>query len=360
MLSVNLPDLLLERRVLPCTFHPGEDELLSSWLVRLARAHRVKVESFSRLLWPQVVVWKRDIDKLALPLMLDTLATRTLTHPHRIAQTVLASVVERLTGTSLLTANQGPASWLMPVGIFHRTRQGNGLVYCPRCLQRDGNDPYYRTSWRLAFYVACPTCGVYLREECPACGAPINFFRLDVGHRNVADQPLATCYKCAFDLGQAPTKPVSPQELCRYQDLYRVSREGWNQVVPYPHQYFRVLRQLVRILSCPFGEALRLQADMRLRLGQSAEWSAGGGAFEQMPINKRTYLLEQATWLLEDWPARFIGFMHDNQIKSYTIQRDMAEEMPFWFSTVLVDHFFAARNRSWGRGSPAATVNEPG
>lgn len=85
------------------------------------------------------------------------------------------------------------------------------------------------------------------------------------------------------------------------------------------------------------------------------EWSAGGGAFEQMPIAKRIYLLEQATWLLEEWPARFIGVMHDNQIKSYTIRRDMAEEMPFWFSTVLVEHFLAVKNRDWGRGNPVAT-----
>ncbi|QNH62783.1 TniQ family protein [Hymenobacter sediminicola] len=352
MSSTTSADILRERHILPCTFHPGEDELLSSWLVRLAQAHQVKVQTFSHYLWPKFVVWKRDIDKLAPTLMLDTLATRTLTPSHRIARTMLAPVVERLTGTSLLTAKQGPTSWLMPVGIFHRTHQGNGLVYCPRCLQRDGTDPYYRTNWRLAFYVACPVCGVYLREECPVCGAPVNFFRLDVGHQSVANQPLSTCFKCAFDLSQAPTKLVPPQELRRYHSLYRVSREGWNQAVPYPHQYFRVLRQLVRILSCPFGEALRLQTDIRLRLGQSAEWAAGGGAFEQLPIAKRTYLLEQATWLLEDWPVRFIGVMHDNKIKSYTIRRDMAEEMPFWFGTVLTEHFFAVRNRSCSCGVP--------
>ncbi|WBO83619.1 TniQ family protein [Hymenobacter yonginensis] len=349
MTPILSPDALLERRILPCTFHPSEDELLSSWLVRLAQAHRVKVQLFSHYLWPQIVVWKRDIDKLAPPHMLNTLVVRTLTDPHRIAQTMLAPAVERLTGTQLLHVKRGPTSWLMPVGIVHRTRQGNGLVYCPGCLQRDGANPYYRTSWRLAFYVVCPTCGVYLREECPACGAPVNFFRLDMGHQNAAEQLLSTCYKCAFDLSQAPMQPVPAQELSRYYTLYRVSREGWKEAVPYPHQYFRVLRQIVRVLSCPFGEALRLQVDVRLRMGQPVTWPSGGGAFEQLPIARRIYLLEQAMWLLEDWPARFIRVMHDNQIKSYTIRRDMAEEMPFWFSSVLVEHFFSARNRSWSQ-----------
>ncbi|SEU06419.1 TniQ family protein [Hymenobacter actinosclerus] len=344
---MNAPADLPGRGILPCTFHPGKDELLSSWLVRLARSHRVKVQSFSRYLWPEIVVWKRDIDKLALPAILDTLAARTLTAPQLIASTTLASVVERLTGTVVTTSREGPTSWLMPVGIQHRTRQGNGLVYCPGCLQRDGANAYYRTSWRLAFHVACPTCEVYLREECPACGAPVNFFRLDIGLEDGSDAPLTTCHACAFDLSRAPAIPVPTREMRRYRFLYRVSREGWNRAIPYPHQYFRVLRQLVRILSCPFGEALRLQVDVRrrLRLGRSTEWPAGGGMFEQMPIARRIYLLKQAMWLLEEWPERFIAIMHDNRIRSYTIRRDMAEEMPFWFGTVLVEHLFIAKSR---------------
>ena len=39
---------------------------------------------------------------------------------------------------------------------------------------------------------------------------------------------------------------------------------------------------------------------------------------------------------------------------------DMAEEMPFWFSTVLVEHFFAVRNRNWDGNGPMTTVGELG
>lgn len=337
------PDALLERCVLPCTFHPGEGELLSSWLVRLAQAHRIKVESLCRYLWPQTILWKRDMDKLAPAGILDTLATRTLTPPHRILQTTLTLMSERLTGAPLLTG-QGHTCWLMPLRIHHRTHQGHGLVYCPRCLQQDGATPYYRTSWRLAFHVSCPTCGIYMQEGCPACGAPIIFFRLDIGRKNTAaDQLLSTCYQCAFDLRQAPAKPVSSQSLHIYQSLYRISQEGWNPSVPYPHQYFQVLRQLVRVLSCPFGRARVLQVDMRLRLGQPIDWLSGGGAFEQMPITERIYLLEQAMWLLTDWPDRFIDVMHYHQIKSLVLLRDMAGEAPFWFSSVVTEQFYVTR-----------------
>lgn len=328
-----------ERRVLPCTFHPGEDELLSSWLVRLAWAHRIKVESFCRHLWPQVTLWKRDMDKVAPAVVLETLADRTLTPRHRILQTTLASVSEQLNGVPLLTG-QGHTSWLMPLRIHHRTHQGHGLVYCPRCLQQDGANPYYRKSWRLAFHVACLTCGIYMQEGCPACGASITFFRLDIGRSSTnATQSLSTCYQCAFDLRQAPTRPVSSQDLSRYQALYSISSAGWNAAVPFPHQYFQVLRQLVRVLSCPFGRARVLQVDMRLRLGQPVEWLSGGGAYEQLPITERTYLLEQAMWLLTDWPNRFINVMHYHQIKKFVLLRDMTGQVPFWFDSVVTEQF---------------------
>lgn len=335
-------DNFLERRILPCTFHPGEDELLSSWLVRLAQAHRMKVESFCRHLWPHLILWKRDLDKLAPAAVLDALATHTLTAPTRILQTTLAPVIERLSGTPLLTG-QGHSSWLMPLRIHHRTHQGHGLVYCPGCLRQDSVAPYYRTGWRLAFHVVCPTCGIYMQEGCPACGAPINFFRLDVGLKGAADQLLSTCYQCAFDLRQTPTEPVPSRILPHYQFLYRISREGWCPAVPYPHQYFQVLRQLVRVLSCPFGRARVLQADMRLRLGQPAEWRTSGGAFEQLPIRERVYLLEQAMWLLTDWPDRFIHVMNRLQIKSLVLLRDIASDVPFWFSRIITEHFYVSR-----------------
>jgi hypothetical protein len=268
---------------------------------------------------------------------------RTLTPRDRILQTTLAPVSERLTGAPLLTG-QGHTCWLMPLRIHHRTHQGHGLAYCPRCLQQDGTAPYYRINWRLAFHVVCPTCGIYMQEGCPACGAPIIFFRLDIGRKNTAaDQLLSTCYQCAFDLSQAPTKPVSSQDLHQYQSLYRISREGWNPLVPYPHQYFQVLRQLVRVLSCPFGRARVLQVDMRLRLGQPVEWLSGGGAFEQMPITERIYLLEQAMWLLTDWPDRFMDVMHYHQIRSLVLMRDMAGEIPFWFSSIVTEQFYVTR-----------------
>lgn len=272
--------------------------------------------------------------------MLEVLAARTLTSPERILHTTLAPVCERLTGLPL-TTGQGHTNWVMPLSIYHRTHQSSGLAYCPRCLQRDDAAPYYRTAWRLAFYIVCPTCGIQLLDACPACGAQVNFLRLDVGRKKMpVDQLLSTCHQCGFNLGHAPAKHVSASSLTRYQSLYRISQEGWKLTVPYAHQYFQVLRQLVRILTCPFGQALLLQTKLRMRLGQLGEPYTGGGAFEQMPLTRRALLLDQATWLLEEWPGRFIQVMHDAQMRSYAILRDASGQIPYWFSDIVREHFY--------------------
>jgi hypothetical protein len=331
---------LQKNSILPCTFQPGEGELLSSWLVRLAHAHQIKIHSFCQYLWPDVAIWNRDVDKLAPVVVLNTLAAQTFTSAHRIKQMTLAPVIERLTGAALMS-RQAQASWLMPLGIYHRTHRSQGLVYCPHCLQRDGAAPYYRTSWRLAFHVVCPTCGIYLHEGCPACGKPVNFFRIELGRKSsIADRPISTCYNCAFDLSQSSARVASPKTLRRYRSLYRISREGWNRSIPYPHQYFRVLRQIIGLLTSRSERVVTLQVDMRLRLAQPVEWPTSWISFEQIPITGRIYLLDQAMWLLTDWPDRFIAVMRYHRINSTSLLRDMSGEVPFWFSTIVSEQFY--------------------
>lgn len=339
----------LPHPVWPIPLPPKPDELLSSWLVRLAHAHQVKVHSFCRHVWPQVAIWNRDIDKLAPPELLQTLAARTLTPIERVRQTTLMPYCERLIGSPVSPA-QGHTAWLMPLGIYHRTHRIGGLVYCPLCLERDGATPYYRTVWRLAFHIVCPTCGIYLHERCPACGEPVNFFRIELGRKSAdADRPISTCHRCAFNLGQSPVEPAPVKTLRRYRSLYRISREGWNQGVLYPHQYFRVLRQLLRLLGSSFWRAQPLQVDLRLRRGHALDWNAGLASFEQLPIAQRACLLDEALWLLDDWPHRFITLMRYHRLSSTTILKDMTEDVPFWFDSVITEHFYVTNvNRRFG------------
>ncbi|WP_321150951.1 TniQ family protein [Aeromonas jandaei] len=74
--------------------------------------------------------------------------------------------------------------------------QGFGMQYCPLCLGED-KEPYYRLSWRLAFYTFCPRHQTLLLDRCHACGAPVAFHRIEQGRPRRYDTPsLNECWKC--------------------------------------------------------------------------------------------------------------------------------------------------------------------
>jgi hypothetical protein len=71
----------LSRMLWPVHLKPQEDELLSSWLARLALAHGLRLKSFGWRVWPGQSVTQRDIDFWKDHAILETLAEKTHTPP---------------------------------------------------------------------------------------------------------------------------------------------------------------------------------------------------------------------------------------------------------------------------------------
>ncbi len=335
--------------ILPCTFHPFDDELFSSWLVRLAQKHSMKVQPFCRLLFQNVNVWNRDIDKAVPDEMLEILASKTLTPLKQIRKTTLKSYEGRL---YLKHNAYGNTKWILPYGIYHRERKSYGLVFCPLCLKKDGNHPYFRKHWRLAFSIICPHCNIFLHDRCPNCKKPIIFFRNDLGDRKQdTTKPISFCYNCQFDLGNSPATQA-PIKLARTQrTLFRVLREGWKLDVIYPHLYFDVLHQILKIVNGHRESHKQLQIDFMKRFPQyqllKEENSRFNSIFEIQPIEIRIPLLKYSTWLLEDFPKNFLPVLKYYSFKSSDLLRDM-KNVPFWYEKIVIENFFISNvNRTF-------------
>jgi hypothetical protein len=135
----------------PVHIKPKEDELLSSWLVRLAMAQGLKLHTFCSITWPLKQIWNRDIDRSASAELLETLSKKTATPVERVRATTLAAYESALYEEH---KSLGPAAWITPIGVYHRIHTKCGLQFCLLCLAED-EEPYYRRKWRLAFMVAC-------------------------------------------------------------------------------------------------------------------------------------------------------------------------------------------------------------
>lgn len=171
----------------PVSIDPLPDELLSSWLHRLALANGIAPRSFADVLGLSERMWSPRLD-LRLPGHVAAL----LCH-----QTGLA--IEDLSAMTMSGGAMAPL--LLPLRDNTHRKRSTWTQYCPQCLATD-EAPYFRRQWRLASRVSCFTHGCGLRDRCPACRAPIATFDQD----ELAEQNL--CARCGFDLRAASKASV--------------------------------------------------------------------------------------------------------------------------------------------------------
>ncbi len=226
-------------RLWPWRPRPQADELLSSWLRRIALGNSAKLHSFCHAVWPGLQIWNRDIDGLAPPRLMEGLVAHTGVDAQVAELTTFRPWVGTLFEEVRVT---GATQWLLPVGIHHRTRRRPGQQWCPLCLTEDA-EPYYRRRWRLAIASTCPRHGLVLADSCHDCGAPA------VPHRG-ADP---WCHICTADRRDHPVMAVESQAL---QFEFRLSEMLAPDVVPrtdleaiHPLAYFGLVRQVMTVLS---------------------------------------------------------------------------------------------------------------
>jgi hypothetical protein len=172
----------------PVIVAPQPDELLSSWVHRLAYANGVAPRAFAPVLGLGPGMWSACLDVMLPADVVTLLNARTGVSAQQVtemslAQSPLRPLLLPLRGKGL----RGTSTWLQ---------------FCSRCLFTD-EQPYFRRQWRLATRISCPhhCCG--LRDRCPSCRSRIAVFD------QIELVPQHVCACCGFDLRRAPKITVS-------------------------------------------------------------------------------------------------------------------------------------------------------
>ncbi|MCG5514757.1 MULTISPECIES: TniQ family protein [unclassified Ectothiorhodospira] len=266
-----------------------EDELLSSFLIRNARAHGTTPYCFMSYYWPGRHFWDRDTDRAADADWLKELG-------------VLAGVpAERLEASTLLpfrrvlgsTLRSGDTPLLLAVSLFHRTRRRHGLQFCPACFA-EGRQ-WFRRIWRLGFVFVCPEHQITLLDACPACGAPV------VPHRSLSlDQ--GRCHQCGAFLagGIARQQPITG--VLEWQKILLDTLMGVSDTGPFERlETFTSVRALLSVLTArcvltAIRDAFHLSP---------ATLTAERLQFEHVRTADRAVLMETLAAWLSDWPSSF-------------------------------------------------------
>lgn len=289
----------------PIRYKPLPDELLSSWLVRLAHGHGLKVQTFCNLIFGnRLQVWNRDIDRLGPDWLVNELSVRTGT-PLEIAYGTTLRAYEGLLYPQFKLS--GVLQWILTLKMYHRKHEGFGLQYCPLCL-REEPEPYFRKSWRVAFNTVCVKHQCMLRDRCPNCDAGVAFHRRDMGRTDAAAmESLTGCHQCGFDLGEAGAEPIISydKQTSDWQATLcgQLTHGDANQSV-LDLDSLGVMRQLTMLLTSQY-RTVKLHAHVCDRLGvPEVEMTKGQIAIETRSLHERHHLIQQVAWLMVDLEPR--------------------------------------------------------
>lgn len=319
----------------PIRYKPLPDELLSSWLVRLAHGHGLKAQTFCNLIFGnRLQVWNRDIDRLGPDWLVTELSARTGTSLEIAFGTTLRSYEGLLYPQFTLS---GVLQWILTLKMYHRKYEGFGMQFCPLCLREDA-EPYFRKSWRVAFKTVCVKHQCMMMDRCPNCGAGVAFHRRDMGHAHAPfTDSLAGCYQCGFDLSEANLmpiisydKPVSDwlEALCE-----QLTPAGTTRSV-LGIDSLGVMRHLAMLLTSQY-QTITLHAYVCERLGVPAvQMTRGRIAFESRPLHERHHLIQLSGWLMADLALRLEAAWRAKAVRYNHLGKDF-EDAPKWYLTVV-------------------------
>jgi transposase-like protein len=340
------------RRVWPAPIKPLEDELLSSWLVRLSEAHGLTFSNFCRAVWPKKGVRLLDLEILPKAEVLNTLTEKTGTPMARVEATTLTEY----DGPLFIVSSPRNVQWVIRYGR-NRNREAPqcGLQYCPECLKED-QYPYFRRQWRLAIVVICPRHRLQLRDCCHWCGQAVRIIQSLVNDaEGRLSGTITTCWNCRVDLRDPPENlrvSAAPAELKDQQFLLESLREGWVESggddPVFSYLYFDALYHVLVLLLRPESKGRRsIQQQAFERYGLSSSEVAlpekpQSWNFMRLRVDERRKLLTLALQLLADWPNEFLAFCRANNF-GYTEVGRFNRMLPYWFYRVVYEQLSRGR-----------------
>ncbi|MGJ8586286.1 MAG: TniQ family protein [Marinosulfonomonas sp.] len=179
------------------------DEILSSWLVRVALGNGCDPMTLTGLLWSDWRCWTMDMDRKVPDDKLHVLSVAAGIEREQLSFANLYSLARLIREP---TTDRALWPWITTLGARNTSRRA-GMQFCPECLRSDLH-PYFRLQWRLAWHTVCEHHGHRLVDRCPDCQSPVAYHCLDA-----TDKQITQCHRCARELQTAETASGSMAAL---------------------------------------------------------------------------------------------------------------------------------------------------
>ncbi|MNJ37196.1 hypothetical protein D3C77_320050 [compost metagenome] len=297
------------------TWHPGadgiaprwsipqrllRDELISSWLVRVALAHGCNPNTLTEVLWPGSRAWTHDLDRGFVSERLTVLSHASGITENALQAATLAPVAGLVSPSR---KGSGIWPWVLVLGCRNRLHAG-GLQCCPSCFVQ--GIPYYRIQWRLAWHTACPLHHTLLIDRCSKCLTSLQPGLLQPGDW------LPQCHACKVSLtaGQPDQEMVNALAFQSHVDHLVAHLGHYGDVPICLAEWLHVARALLSLVRAASHQKSHVLMDFCGSFGVEASAlrpTSLGLPFEYLSTAERARLLAAVWSIMRVGPERFVA-----------------------------------------------------
>lgn len=282
---------------------PAAEELLSSYLSRVAHAHGSTAGPFCRLHLRDSWYWTRDVDRGVAVAQHERLAALSGTGVPKIESLTLRSWIAALTpATYRSDARAAVTQWITAAGLHQARRRNFALAFCPDCLADTG---VAVKAWRLAFNTHCDVHSRPLLDACPQCSAPF------VPH--LSRRSVRHCHACGHSIPVAELRAGKPSPV--NEAAFRMQRQmtlEFRSACNSDNQAKQRLHGLRVMLAMCWRRRVK---------AQPADQCTSTPRIELTSIAARMEAMAWLNRMLEDWPDSFRRLAQELSLTQQTFSR---------------------------------------
>jgi len=323
-----------KQRLLPVVCKPYPDEILSSWLTRLAFKHGMNAFTFCRTLFLKYT--NIDIDCEISERHLKILSERTDIPLKDIRAMTIQWFEQKL--FERMRENDLKENWLLTgKRVNLGTRKvlvESGILFCPGCFQK--GRIYFKKEWRMGISFVCISCGCHLLERCPHCHCGSWLFDdTPLKDGQTLDQHLITCHNCGRNVSDCKLNSASESVINMQIELYRIAEmRTWDTNVA-AVSYFKVLYQLTDLLffyrRSMFGIGYFVRRAMPAEPGHNPDALEKVASVSVVPLKWKWKYVVAAYELLNDWPRNCQKILRKCPLDHFD-QGVLLRRKPAWFA----------------------------
>jgi len=294
---------------------PLPNELFSSWIVRMAYAHKTHPHTFENLYLNLTQrLFSKNID-VALDEKTKLLIQKKCRHTVDIHILTMQSYSTFLQEKVIIN---GFNKWITP------------LRYCPKCLRSD-KIPYFRKIWRITFLTICFEHQCYLQDKCPQCHT-----KLDISKMYKNSYSFIHCHQCGFELKESDPNYIHyshKKYIQNTKEIFTILEQGFvnlhNKII-YSFYFFDAFSQLSKII---FSNNIAITCNNQKILSlikKRKNYSYSSPVYTQLTIKEQFMLFDFIMQLFQNYPLNLSKFIYDNKLTYYSILKDMSY-ISFWF-----------------------------